>query len=220
MVTQFNPPPGWPPAPAGWTPPPGWQPDPSWPPPPPGWQLWVDAPIPAAAPTGGGVKKMAIIIAGSVLAVIVVLAIIGAIAGGGGSGGGSPTAKSILQSDGYTEFPAPDPNSADSGPFATATPATYAADGFLPFQAAYAASGGSEASGYTGSASSPVMIQDVVTLPGNGMTMIGDDYTNGITGLQSEAAASGVRISASGDVVTITGTASAFDTLANAGGDF
>ena len=30
-TTQFNPPPGWPPAPAGWVAPPGWQPDPSWP---------------------------------------------------------------------------------------------------------------------------------------------------------------------------------------------
>jgi hypothetical protein len=205
-------------------PPPGWQPDPSWPPPPPGWQLWVDAPAAARAPTGRPVKKIVVIIAGSVLAVIVVLAIIGSITGGGGSGSGSgdgsASATSILRSDGYTEFPAADPNSADSGPFATETPATNAADGFLPFQAAYATSGGSEASGYTGSASSPVMMQDVVTLPGNGMTIMSDDYTNGITGLQSEAAASGVTISVSGDVVTITGTASAFDTLANASGDF
>jgi hypothetical protein len=37
---RFNPPPGWPAAPEGFTPEPGWQPDPSWPPPP-GWQLWV-----------------------------------------------------------------------------------------------------------------------------------------------------------------------------------
>jgi len=41
-ATRFNPPPGWPPAPAGWVAPPGWQPDPSWPEPPPGWQLWVE----------------------------------------------------------------------------------------------------------------------------------------------------------------------------------
>jgi hypothetical protein len=41
-ITRFNPPPGWPPAPAGWVAPPGWQPDPSWPEPPPGWQLWVE----------------------------------------------------------------------------------------------------------------------------------------------------------------------------------
>jgi hypothetical protein len=41
-TTQFNPPPGWPPAPAGWVAPPGWQPDPSWPEPPAGWQLWVE----------------------------------------------------------------------------------------------------------------------------------------------------------------------------------
>lgn len=38
---QFNPPPGWPPAPPGWVPPTGWQPDPSWPKPPLGWQFWV-----------------------------------------------------------------------------------------------------------------------------------------------------------------------------------
>lgn len=40
-VMRFNPPPGWPPAPAGWTSPAGWQPDPSWPPAPAGWPLWV-----------------------------------------------------------------------------------------------------------------------------------------------------------------------------------
>jgi hypothetical protein len=39
---RLNPPPGWPPVPAGFTPQPGWQPDPSWPPPPPGWQLWIN----------------------------------------------------------------------------------------------------------------------------------------------------------------------------------
>jgi hypothetical protein len=42
MAMRFNPPPNWPPAPAGWQPPPGWQPDPSWPAAPPGWQLWVE----------------------------------------------------------------------------------------------------------------------------------------------------------------------------------
>lgn len=39
---RFNPPPGWPVPPAGWTPPPDWKPDPSWPAPPPGWRLWVE----------------------------------------------------------------------------------------------------------------------------------------------------------------------------------
>jgi hypothetical protein len=38
----FNPPPGWPKPPNGWSPPKGWTPDPSWPEPPPGWQLWVN----------------------------------------------------------------------------------------------------------------------------------------------------------------------------------
>lgn len=38
---RFNPPPGWPTPPEGWTPPPGWKPDPAWPTPPPGWHLFV-----------------------------------------------------------------------------------------------------------------------------------------------------------------------------------
>lgn len=38
---RFNPPPGWPRPPDGWTPPSGWTPDPTWPEPPPGWQLWI-----------------------------------------------------------------------------------------------------------------------------------------------------------------------------------
>ncbi|MCZ4552255.1 hypothetical protein [Gordonia rubripertincta] len=41
---RFNPPPNWPPAPAGWTPAPGWQPDAHWPPAPAGWPLWVPEP--------------------------------------------------------------------------------------------------------------------------------------------------------------------------------
>src|SRR6185369_13655667 len=39
----FNPPPGWPKPPQGWTAPNGWTPDPSWPKPPPGWELWITA---------------------------------------------------------------------------------------------------------------------------------------------------------------------------------
>ena len=39
---RFNPAPGWPAAPEGWSPEPGWKPDPSWPAAPPGWQLWLD----------------------------------------------------------------------------------------------------------------------------------------------------------------------------------
>jgi hypothetical protein len=61
MGYRFNPPPGWPPMPAGWVPPPGWQADPSWPPPPDGWEFWVsddpDEPTTAAGPAaakGGG----------------------------------------------------------------------------------------------------------------------------------------------------------------------
>lgn len=43
----FNPPPGWPKPPKGWTPPNGWKPDPAWPAPPPGWQLWISDGTPA-----------------------------------------------------------------------------------------------------------------------------------------------------------------------------
>lgn len=39
---RFNPPPGWPTPPSGWSPPEDWKPDASWPTPPPGWDLWVD----------------------------------------------------------------------------------------------------------------------------------------------------------------------------------
>jgi hypothetical protein len=46
---NFNPPPGWPPAPTGWAPPPGWQPDPAWPAIPSGWPLWLQD---STAPTG------------------------------------------------------------------------------------------------------------------------------------------------------------------------
>lgn len=38
---RFNPPPGWPKPPEGWTPPANWAPDPRWPTPPEGWQLWM-----------------------------------------------------------------------------------------------------------------------------------------------------------------------------------
>jgi len=38
---RFNPPPGWPQPPNGWTPPVGWTPDPKWPTAPDGWQLWL-----------------------------------------------------------------------------------------------------------------------------------------------------------------------------------
>lgn len=48
----FNPPPGWPRPPEGWTPPKGWSPDPAWPEPPPGWEFWstVDPASDNAAP--------------------------------------------------------------------------------------------------------------------------------------------------------------------------
>ena len=56
----FNPPPGWPKPPSGWTPPRGWTPDPAWPAPPEGWQLWISTqdhatppPLPPSAPAVG-----------------------------------------------------------------------------------------------------------------------------------------------------------------------
>jgi hypothetical protein len=64
MGTRFNPPPGWPPAPAGFAPPPGWEPDPSWPSAPPGWQLWVEdgpspnGPTPKGRRTGSAVASL------------------------------------------------------------------------------------------------------------------------------------------------------------------
>ena len=51
----FNPPPGWPTPPRGWTPPLGWAPDPSWPAPPEGWQLW----LPAASTDGSAAAESA-----------------------------------------------------------------------------------------------------------------------------------------------------------------
>ncbi len=49
MAARFNPAPGWPVPPEGWTPPEGWQPDPTWPPAPEGWQFWVEDDLAAGA---------------------------------------------------------------------------------------------------------------------------------------------------------------------------
>jgi Domain of unknown function (DUF4190)/Septum formation len=54
VTLRFNPAPGWPQQPAGWTPPPGWQPDPGWPPAPAGWQFWVGDAQPSLAGDGTG----------------------------------------------------------------------------------------------------------------------------------------------------------------------
>ena len=40
-AVAFNPPPGWPKPPKGWTPPNGWKPDSAWPAPPSDWQFWI-----------------------------------------------------------------------------------------------------------------------------------------------------------------------------------
>jgi hypothetical protein len=47
---RFNPPPGWPKPPAGWSPPKGWTPDPAWPSAPDGWVLWVPVDAPSMPP--------------------------------------------------------------------------------------------------------------------------------------------------------------------------
>ncbi|MBO0770486.1 MAG: DUF4190 domain-containing protein [Actinobacteria bacterium] len=49
MGLRFNPPPGWPPAPAGFVPPAGWRPDPAWPPAPADWPFWVEDDDPGGA---------------------------------------------------------------------------------------------------------------------------------------------------------------------------
>lgn len=53
MSYRFNPPPGWPEPPAGWTPGPGWQPDPSWPPAPEGWEFWLPEDTPSDTADAG-----------------------------------------------------------------------------------------------------------------------------------------------------------------------
>lgn len=57
MTARFNPPPNWPPPPAGWTPPPDWQPDPAWGPAPQGWQFWVEESPPSGFGSGYGGKQ-------------------------------------------------------------------------------------------------------------------------------------------------------------------
>jgi len=46
---RFNPAPGWPVPPTGWSPPFGWTPDPSWPPAPAGWTFWLQEDPPGEA---------------------------------------------------------------------------------------------------------------------------------------------------------------------------
>jgi hypothetical protein len=90
---RLNPPPGWPPVPAGFAPQPGWQPDSSWPPPPPGWQLWVnDEQPPAGAPYGppcasqppgtgaaGGRRRRGLVIAALAFSVFWIVVVVAAV---------------------------------------------------------------------------------------------------------------------------------------------
>lgn len=91
MSWRFNPPPGWPAQPVGWSPPPGWSPDPSWPPAPPDWQFWV----PATRPTPWYRRWWA------VTGVLFIVLLVGFLAGAG--------ATRFIELGGGTATPGPDP---------------------------------------------------------------------------------------------------------------
>ncbi|MGN6300202.1 MAG: GmrSD restriction endonuclease domain-containing protein [Angustibacter sp.] len=124
-MPRFNPPPGWPAPPAGWTPTDGWQPDPTWPPAPAGWSFWVDDaphPAPTATRRGGG-RRLGIVAAASAGAVaLVVMAALQA-------AHGEPTAPTSATSAGRTAASTPkasEPTASD--PTTAATTATTAAE--------------------------------------------------------------------------------------------
>ena len=104
---RFNPPPGWPPAPQGWTPPPGWTSPTSWPAPAAGW-TWYLPPISPALrkrPTG-------LILGGSVaagVAIFLLVVIAGAVAGPTPTANGTPQAESSPSTN-----PQPSPAGADA----------------------------------------------------------------------------------------------------------
>src|SRR3954451_8656068 len=81
MPKRFNPPPGWPPAPPGWTPPAGWHPPPHLPAPPPGWQLWIDETL--AEPPGRRWRPSWRLYA--VVAIVVLATATGLVAGAAGA---------------------------------------------------------------------------------------------------------------------------------------
>lgn len=99
MAWRFNPAPGWPVPPSGWTPPEGWVPDPSWPAAPPGWQFWIEepgtgAPVgvppvqpmgPAPAPRRGGCLRALLVLAFVILGVGLVGGVISALVWAGRS---------------------------------------------------------------------------------------------------------------------------------------
>lgn len=128
-MRRYNPPPNWPPPPAGWTPPPGWKPEPSWGPPPPGWQLYVDDKAPAAAAAGAGgfhvpagswvqKKRWAIPIFGLVALTLLLLGVgvLGALAGDP-----VPAAAPVAPEASVTSSPEPSPGQ-DSQPSTPSTP--------------------------------------------------------------------------------------------------
>ena len=113
---RFNPAPGWPAAPEGWTPEPGWTPDPSWPAAPPGWQLWVDDENPspnqpvalaqAGASQRSWYKKKRFIIP---ISAAVVIGFIGSLSDGGEPADGAAAPAAAAQ----VEKAAPEKPSAD-----------------------------------------------------------------------------------------------------------
>lgn len=78
---RFNPPPGWPPMPAGWTPPPGWTKPADWPEPPPGWQLWVPAAGPQAQQKSWLMRHKVLTALGAFIALILFISVAAAAAG-------------------------------------------------------------------------------------------------------------------------------------------
>lgn len=70
-TATWHTPPGWPPAPTGWTPAYGWTPDPAWPPAPPGWQFWTGRPNPGLYGVPPGATKRTAT-SGKVVALLVV----------------------------------------------------------------------------------------------------------------------------------------------------
>lgn len=104
----FNPPPGWPPMPPGWSPPSGWRPDPSWPPAPPGWSFWSDMPISDASqlPHGrsaAGSRTLGITVAVAA-AVIVAILVVGFLLW---PSPGAPVAAPVTVTNSVTVAPGP-----------------------------------------------------------------------------------------------------------------
>lgn len=128
----FNPPPGWPPAPAGWAPPAGWQPDPSWPAAPKGHRFWINPETgkPALGPAGSyGAPSARRRAAGcgclTIVGLLVMGSCLGAVAGGDDPTTPTPNTSSSTSPSGHaTTAPAASPVTMTTTitPTVTATP--------------------------------------------------------------------------------------------------